>query len=314
MRAGSVGAQFVVLAVVWGASFLFMKVSLDGMSPAQVMLGRLALGAIFLAMVMAVSRRRWPRTARTWGALAVISVFLCVAPFLLYAWAGQYIPSGLSSIYNATTPIATLLVALTVLPDERLTRTRTVGLMIAAVGVVVVAAPWNALGAVQDGPVILAQLACLGACLCYGIAFVLSRRLLRANEHDPTTIAASQVGLAAVIGFMLAPFVGGFEPIRLSPSVVASMLVLGVLGTGLAYIWNTRVIAAWGATTVSTVTYVTPVVGVILGILVLGESLHWNEPAGGVLVILGILISQGRLTLRRPGRTAGQATTAVLGS
>ncbi|MET7331975.1 DMT family transporter [Nonomuraea sp. NPDC005650] len=303
-RAGSVGAQFVALAIVWGASFLFIKVSLEGLSPAQVMVGRLALGGIFLAAVMLATRRRWPRDVRTWGSLAVISVFLCVAPFLLYAWAGQYIPSGLSSIYNATTPIAALLVSLIVLPDERLTRARTAGLLIAAVGVVVVAAPWSTVGEAHGGPLFLAQLACLGANLCYGIGFVLSRRLLRTNRYDPTTIAAGQIVLAAAIGLVLAPFIGGFEPVLASPSVVTGLLALGVIGTGLAYIWNTRVIAAWGATAASTVTYVTPVVGVILGILVLGETIHWNEPAGGLLVILGILISQGRLTPRRPGRSA----------
>lgn len=279
-RAGSVGAQFVALALLWGASFLFIKVSLDGLSPAQVMLGRLALGGVFLAGVMAVTRRRWPRDARTWGALAVISVFLCVAPFSLYAWAGERIPSGLSSIYNATTPIAALLVSLVVLPDERLTRARTGGLVLAFFGVTVVAAPWSALGASGEGSFLLAQLACLGANLCYGIGFVLSRRLLRGTEHDAVTIAASQIVLATVIGFLVAPFMGGLEPVEITPSVLSSMLVLGMAGTGLAYILNTRVIAAWGATTAATVTYLTPVVGVVLGIAILGETLHWHEPAG----------------------------------
>ncbi|MFD1546407.1 DMT family transporter [Nonomuraea guangzhouensis] len=298
-RVGSVGAQFVALALLWGASFLFIKVSLDGLSPAQVMLGRLALGGVFLAGVMAVTRRRWPRDARTWGALAVISVFLCVAPFSLYAWAGERIPSGLSSIYNATTPIAALLVSLVVLPDERLTRARTGGLVLALFGVTVVAAPWSALGASGEGSFLLSQFACLGATLCYGIGFVLSRRLLRGTEQDTITIAASQIVLATVIGLFVAPFIGGLEPVEITPSVLSSMLVLGMAGTGLAYILNTRVIAAWGATTAATVTYLTPIVGVVLGIAVLGETIHWHEPAGAVLVILGILISQGRLVPRR---------------
>ncbi|GAA5016944.1 DMT family transporter [Streptomyces siamensis] len=298
-RAGSVGAQFIALALMWGASFLFIKVSLEGLSPAQVMFGRLALGAVFLAGVMAVTGRRWPRDARTWGALAVISVFLCVAPFSLYAWAGERIPSGLSSIYNATTPIAALLVSLVVLPDERLTRVRTAGLATALLGVAVVAAPWSVLGRAGDDRYVLAQLACLGANLCYGIGFVLSRRLLRGSEHDTVTIAAGQIALAAVLGLAVAPFIGGLAPVDPTPAVLAGILVLGVAGTGLAYILNTRVIAAWGATTAATVTYLTPLVGVVLGVTVLGESLHWNEPAGGALVILGILVSQGRLALRR---------------
>ncbi|MFF3934723.1 DMT family transporter [Streptomyces phaeofaciens] len=298
-RAGSVGAQFVALALLWGASYLFIKLSLDGLSPAQVMLGRLALGGAFLAAVMAVTRRRWPRDGRTWRALAAISVFLCVAPFSLYAWAGERIPSGLSSIYNATTPLAALLVSLVVLPDERLTRARAWGLVLAFLGVTVVAAPWSALGTSGDGASVAAQLACLGANVCYGIGFVLSRRLLRGTGHDTLTIAAGQVVVATAVGLLVAPFIGGLEPVRLTPSVLGGILVLGTAGTGLAYILNTRIIAAWGATTAATVTYLTPVVGVALGVLVLGETVHWREPAGAVLVVLGILVSQGRLGARR---------------
>ncbi|MGV9867695.1 DMT family transporter [Rhodococcus koreensis] len=295
-RTRQVAAQFIALSFAWGTSFLFIKVSVGGLSPAQVMIGRLTLGAAFLIAVMLFTRRRWPRDARSWGALVVISVFLCVAPFTLYAWSGQYIPSGLSSIYNATTPIAALLVSLAVLPDERLTRGRTAGLLVAAAGVLVVAAPWDIALTPEHGPVFVAQLACLGANLCYGIGFVLSRRLLRTNQHDATTIAASQICLAAVLGLAIAPFIGGLEPMDLNPPVITSMLALGVIGTGLAYIWNTRVISAWGATAASTVTYVTPIVGVVVGIFALGEVLHWNQPAGGLLVLLGILISRGRLT------------------
>lgn len=312
-RAGSVGAQFVALAVLWGASYLFMKVSLEGLSPAQVMLGRLALGGLFLAGVMAVTGRRWPRGARTWGALAAISVFLCVAPFSLYAWAGERIPSGLSSIYNATTPIAALLVSLVVLPDERLTRARVRGLLLAFLGVGVVAAPWNALGTSDGGAgaSFPAQLACLGANLCYGIGFVLSRRLLRGTGHDAVTVAAGQVAAATAVGLVVAPFIGGFEPVHVTAPVLGGILVLGTAGTGLAYILNTRIIAAWGATTAATVTYLTPVVGVVLGVLVLGETVHWHEPAGAVLVVLGILVSQGRLgrTGRRPARPGARTAS-----
>ncbi|MFO6453455.1 MULTISPECIES: EamA family transporter [unclassified Aeromicrobium] len=125
-----------------------MKLGREGLSAAQVMVGRLGLGSMLLIAIMLVTRRRWPRGARTWGSLAVIAVFLCVIPFTLYAWAGQRIPSSLSSIYNATTPIATLMVGLALLPDELLTRFRIGGLLIAACGVVVVAGPW----AIDVGP------------------------------------------------------------------------------------------------------------------------------------------------------------------
>ena len=133
---------FGLLALIWGSSFLFIKLALEGMSPVQVVVGRLGFGALTLVIVMLVTRRRWPRDRGFWARMLVVSVLLCVVPFLLFAWAGQHIPSGLSSIYNATTPIMTMLVSLVALPDERLTAMRTLGLFIAAAGVVLVGASW----------------------------------------------------------------------------------------------------------------------------------------------------------------------------
>lgn len=306
-----IGIQFVALAVVWGSSFLFIKLALDGLSPAQVAFGRLAFGAVTLALLMVITRRRWPTGVRTWAHLGVIGVLLCVVPFLLFSWAGQYIPSGLSSIYNATTPVATLLVSLALLPSERLTRPRVIGLLLAGVGVVVVAAPWRYLGSdAWSGHGLIAQAACLAATLSYGFAFAYTRRFLSTATMDPTAVAASQIGIAAVILGATMPWIG-MDAVDLSPTVLISMIVLGAVGTGLAYVWNTRIIQSWGATIASSVTYLTPVVGVLLGVLVLRETLHWHEPAGAVLVLLGVVVSQGRtrsivdwFARKRPSRAA----------
>ncbi|MBO9123736.1 MULTISPECIES: DMT family transporter [unclassified Rhizobium] len=293
-----IAARFVALALLWGASFLFIKVALDGLSPGQIMMARLVLGATFLAVVMKVTKRRWPREPSVVLALLLISVFACVLPFLLYAWAGQFLPSGLSSIYNATAPLATLLVSLLVIPEEKLVGGRIGGLAIGAIGVVVLATPWNAFTDAGGHLAPLAHLACLSANLCYGVAFTLSRKLLKSGRYDATTIAAGQIGIAAVLGLLLAPFVGGLEPVRLTIPIIASMALLGFLGTGIAYIWHTDIIAMWGAAPAATVTYAVPMVGVVLGILLLGERLHWNEPLGGLLILGGLLMTQGRFTGR----------------
>ena len=290
----SVAAQFAALALVWGGSFLFVRLALRGISPVQVAVGRLILGAIILALIMIVTNRRWPRDPRTLGNLAVVAVLLGVFPFLLFAWAGQYLPSGLSSIYNATTPIMTLLVSIVALPNERFTRARSIALGLGAIGVLVLAAPWRIDSDLTDRKQLLAQLACLGATACYGMGFVYMRRFISGSSYDTVTIAATQVGIGAVIMLCASPFIAR-TPVDLSPKVVFSMLALGIGGTGIAYIWNTNIVKSWGATTASTVTYVIPIVGVALGFLVLDERLHWNEPIGAVIVVLGILISQGRL-------------------
>ena len=287
---------FGLLALIWGSSFLFIKLALEGMSPVQVVVGRLGFGALTLVIVMLVTRRRWPRDRGFWARMLVVSVLLCVVPFLLFAWAGQHIPSGLSSIYNATTPIMTMLVSLVALPDERLTAMRTLGLFIAAAGVVLVAAPWTI--NFDNGPTsLLAQLACLCATLCYGLGIVAMRRLIRNRSEDATTIATVQVVIGAAVAGLLVPFFG-LAPMRLDASVIIGIVLLGALGTGVAYVWSTRVVQEWGATRASTVTYLTPIVGVVLGMLVLGERLHWNEPVGGVVVLLGVLLAQGLLAAR----------------
>src|SRR3954468_1161386 len=120
--------MFAALAATWGASFLFIKVGLEGLTPGQVVWGRLVLGALALLVISAATRTRLPRDPRVWGHLLVVALLLCVLPFSLFAWAELRVSSSLASILNATTPLQTMLVALVALPQERLTRERAVGL------------------------------------------------------------------------------------------------------------------------------------------------------------------------------------------
>ena len=297
----NVALQFVALSLVWGGNFLFVRLALRGISPAQVAVGRLVLGAVTLTLIMIVTGRRWPRDPRMLGSIAVVSVFLGVFPFLLFAWAGQHLPSGLSSIYNATTPIMTILVSIAALPSERLTRMRSTALALGALGVLVLMAPWRIDSDLTNRTQLLAQLACLGATACYGLGFVYMRRFVSGSSHDTVTIAATQIGIGAIIMLLVSPLVAR-STVNLTPKVVLSMLALGIAGTGVAYIWNTNIVKSWGATSASTVTYVIPIVGVALGFLVLDERLHWNEPGGAVIVVTGILISQNRISAVRSRR------------
>lgn len=309
-------AQYLAAALVWGSSFLFMKVALDGLSPTQVASGRLWLGALAMVVVMVVLRRPWPRGWRTWGHLSVLGVFLCVVPFELFAWAGQYLASGLSSILNATTPLMTSLAVAALLPAERLTARQRLGLVVGGVGVVVVMGPWTYLGSGSVDASFPAVLACLGATACYGIGMTYLRRFVIPLRLPSESVAAGQILVAALVVLLAAPVVAT-GPVTLTWPIVLSMVALGALGTGLAYVWNTRVVVAWGAQRASTVTYLTPVVGVLLGILVLGERLHWYEPVGGLLVVLGIVVAQraarpaAAAVPVAPGPAAGAAVTTV---
>ncbi|MFD4671292.1 DMT family transporter [Lentzea sp. NPDC058450] len=300
---GKLTVQFALLALAWGASFLFIKIGLEGLSPAQVVLGRLVTGAAALAVIAAVTRQRLPREPVVWAHLTAVAVLLCVVPFLLFAWAEQHVDSGLASIYNATTPLMTMLVALVALPGERLTRSGLAGLAVGFAGVLVVLAPWQ--GSAEG--TLAAQAACLAATSCYGLAFVYLRRFVSPLGLPTVAVTTVQVGVGAVLMLAAAPFVA-ISPVQLSWRVVLSVTVLGVVGTGLAYVWNTNVVAGWGATTAATVTYLTPVVGVALGIVVLGERLSWHEPVGALVVLLGMALVQRRTGAATQRRRAKNRT------
>ncbi|MET9695249.1 DMT family transporter [Streptomyces sp. NPDC006514] len=285
---------YLALSLTWGSSFFFIKISVEGMSPGQLVLGRLVLGALTLNLILLVTGRRWPAEPRLIGHLAVVAFLLCVLPLLLFAWAGQSIPSGLSSIYNATTPLMTMVIGLAMIPQERMNAMRSSGVVVGALGITVVLAPWDLVGSLSElsgtGP---AQFACLVGTASYGLAFTYLRRNVSGrHNHDAVAIAAVQVALAAGMMLVVSPlFVA--SPTQLRPRTILSVLVLGILASGIAYIWNTFIVERWGATLASTVTYISPLVGILLGILVLGEHITWNQPTGALIVVLGILLSQG---------------------
>jgi drug/metabolite transporter (DMT)-like permease len=282
---------FLALSLVWGSSFLFIKVGLQGFAPTQLVLARILLGAVTLAVIMTVTRRRWPREPKVWAHMIVVGTFFCAVPFTLFAWAEQYVPSSLASIYNATTPIMTLLLTPLMLRSERLSGSRIMGLVVGIVGVVVLTGPWQLIGSGDIATTLPAQLACLGATVSYGFAGLYLRRFVSGLPYDAVTLSSVQLAMAAGVVLLIAPF-DARGPIALNLPVVSSVVALGILGTGIAYVWYTRVLRDWGPVRASTVTYLAPVVGVVLGVLVLGETVQWYEPVGGLIVIAGIVTSQ----------------------
>lgn len=293
----SIAVQFVLCGVIWGSSFLFMKVALTGISPTQVAWSRLILGALTLGIFVALRRDRFPRRLVVWAHMTVLAVSFCVIPFLLFSWAQQHVTSGLASIYNATTPIMTALMAWAVFRVEKLKPMQIAGILVGIFGVMVIIAPWQGLDFSQS---LAAQLAILGATACYGFSLAYMRRFTSNTGMTALMFSFLNIGLGAAIMLLLTPVLV-LSPVRLDPWIIGSIALLGCLGTGVAYIWNQNTLRAWGPTRASTVTYITPVVGVLLGVLILGETLTWNEPVGAVIVFLGILLAQDRL--RFGGRT-----------
>lgn len=287
--------QLLLLALIWGASFMFIKVEIDaGIAPVHVAWLRCVFGAAALLAILAVTRDHLPRDRRLWRHLAVIAVLMNAVPFFLFAYGETKVSSLLAGIVNGITPLLTLLFSMAVLPDERPTRTKVAGLVVGFAGVLVVLAPWQGLGRGSTA----GTLACLGAAACYGLAFPYLRRHLTGRPESAVAISAAQVGLAAVMLALMAPF--GALPDELPGAKVwLSVLALGALGTGVAYVLNFNVVRAAGAQTGSMVTYLVPVFAVGFGVAILGETISWQEPVGGLLIIAGVALAQG-LLFRQP--------------
>ena len=293
---------FFALGLIWGCSFLFIKLGLEALTPVGVAFVRLVVGSVTLLTIVRVTGTSLPRSRKTWGYLALVGLLFCAIPFTLFAWGETQVSSILAGIINACTPLATLVVVLAAFPEERPTRQRIVGLVIGFVGVLIVVGVWEGLG----GGELLGVLACIAAITCYGLAFPLTRRHLVRTGDGPIAIAAGQVTLAALF---LVPVVAvewalGSPFVTAPPSAttVLGMLALGGLGSGVAYVLNTHIVSVAGGTVASSVTYVTPLVSVAAGALLLAEPLNWHEPVGGAVVLLGVAVSQGRIPLPAPLR------------
>jgi drug/metabolite transporter (DMT)-like permease len=250
-RSSLITLQFLGMGLAWGASFLFMKVALDGVSFGQVAWSRLILGGLTLGLIVLASRPRvnggpvLPREGIVWLHFLVIAITGCLVPHLLFAWAEQYVSSGLASIYNAVTPIMTALMATVAFRVEKLGRDRLIGVLMGILGVVVIIAPWQYSQLTGD---LWGQLACLGAATCYGFTFGYTRKYLSGRPIAGTTFAFLNIGLAGALMLLLTPVLA-WQAVSLTTPIVLSLLTLGVLGTGFAYIWHINVLRAWGPTT-----------------------------------------------------------------
>lgn len=280
-------AELGLLAVIWGFSFVLIKVGDSSLAPVQVALGRMAVGAATLLVLVAIRRERLPRDPRVWAHLAAAALLLNAAPFTLFAYGELGVSSVVAGIWNATAPLWTLLVAMAVLPDERPTPPRLAGLGIGFAGVLVVLGAWRGVGGALAGNAL-----CMAAACCYGLGFPYVRRHLGGRPESALSLSAAQLVCGTAELALVTPFVTHAPASLPPPDVVAAVLALGAFGTGVAYVLNYGIVRAAGATVASTVTYLVPVCSTVAGVVVLHEPLTWNQPAGAAIVLLGAAAAQ----------------------
>jgi drug/metabolite transporter (DMT)-like permease len=281
------------LAVIWGSSFFLIKIALESFGPLQITWGRVFFGASAVVLVLVIQRGRLPAFGPIWGHVAIVGLTTNVIPFSLFGWAELRVSSVLAGLFNAATPLFTALFALLIVPSERLSRQRLVGLVVGFGGVMLVMGVWRGVSGDFAG-----SLACLGATVCYGIGVPWTRRFLSGRPEGGMSIIAAQLICSTVMMTVLClVFARHFAEVTLS--AVGSVVLLGVLATGLAFVWSFRVIALAGSVVGASVTYATPLVSTFLGIVVLDEAVTWNQPVGAAVVLLGAALVQGLIGRRR---------------
>lgn len=275
------------MALIWGSSFLFTELSLRflpffGVAFWRTLLGGLAMFVLVFALKLALPK------GKQWFHLWVAGLFMSAIPFSLFSFAQQSTTSSLAAIIGAGTPMFTLLAILTIYRTEKVTVLATLGLGIGMIGVAITLGIWEGFG--ENDP--LAIMALVLATVSYGLGTPYIRKFVTPMNLHGTSSAAVQVTSSAIT--LLPLYLMSPQLFTQAPTLesLLAILALGILGSGFAYRLFHDVIKAAGSTIASTVTFTNPVVATVLGILLLGEELHWYEPLGGLIVILGAYLAQ----------------------
>jgi drug/metabolite transporter (DMT)-like permease len=290
---------FLALGFMWGSSYLFIKLAVDDFGTFTIVAIRLAIGAVFLWTVIRAAGQELPRERRIYGHLVVMAIVNIVIPFALITWAEQSVDSSIAAILTAAVPLWAIVIAPLYLHDEPIRLNGIIGLAVGFFGVVVLTSRGLESGRGSD---IAGEIALLGASLSYAVGAVYSRRHMRGVR--PMIPAVFQVTFAMLIAGTIALFLERPWEARPDLEAVFSMIWLGIVGSGAAYLVNFRLLEAWGATRTTLVAYVIPVVGIVLGYLVLQEPVDARLLVGTALVIGGVGLVNSRWGRRRLfGRT-----------
>ncbi len=285
-------ACIFLLGALWGPSFLFIKVALEGgMPPLSIAALRVGIAAIFLWIFIALRGIELPTSAKVYFHTAVIAIFSLALPFILINLAEQYIDSALAGIINGLTPIATTLLAHLLIHDEKLNRNRIIGITLGLIGFLLLLLP-----TLLTKEIIADTLSIIGvgiAALSYAVGIIYGRMFL----HTTRTLAlpALQVSFAALYLIPIALFFDGIIPFaEISQSAWISVILLAFLGTACAFIVYFYVLQHYGAVALGTSVFLLPIFAIIFGVIFLGESLSWIIYAGTLLILSGMKLVHGR--------------------
>ncbi len=280
----------MLLALIWGASFLSTRIALDEIGPLTVVAHRVFWAMLILWSAVALLRLPIPRQPRVWGAFVAMGVLNNAIPFTLLSWGQLHIASGLTSILNAATAIFGVLAAAIFFADERITTRKAIGVSLGFAGVATAIGLENLRSFDIRS---LAQLAVIGATISYALASVWGRKML--SGQPPQVAAAGMVTGAAIFMVPLAWTVEGPMTLDLRMPTLLAIAYFAIMGTALAYLLYYRVLAMAGSGNLMLVTLLVSPIAILLGVLVLEETLRPAAYAGFTLLALGLLVLDGRI-------------------
>lgn len=297
-----------LLGIMWGSSYAFIKLGVQTLPTFTLIASRLAIGLTLLVTVVVLSRAKLPRNPKTYLHLFVMAAINIVIPFTLITTAEKSVDSNIAAILNGSVPLIVIVLAALVFHDEPITLNRLAGIAIGYVGVIVLVAPGLLSGTANSA--ISGEVALVGSTVAYGVGAVYSRMMLRGLGLAPVIPAVFQVGFAfLMIGALSLVFEHPFQVAWNSNALIA-VVWLGLLGSGLAYLVQFRLLTRIGATGTSQVAYLLPVVGLVSGALMFGETIDAQVLIGTALILGGVALVNARYGERRLfGRAAPAAAS-----
>ncbi|MBR9727925.1 DMT family transporter [Shewanella intestini] len=288
---GKVWLMLIVLSVLWGGSFFFIGVAVKALPALTIVTLRVTIAAIALWLFILILRLQVPKNPQVWLAFIGMGILNNVIPFGLIVWGQTHIASGLASILNAMTPIFAVLAAAFLLPDEKPSPLKLIGVLLGFIGVVIMIG----VPALSDSAHLWAELAIVAAAMSYALAGIYGRRFT-ALGVNPIITAAGQVTASAMVLLPMALVVDGTSSLLLANgNTWGAIIALAVVSTSVAYVLYFKILALAGATNVLLVTLLVPVSAVLLGTFILGETLGVIHLIGMGLIALGLSAIDGRL-------------------
>ncbi|MHB1734468.1 MAG: DMT family transporter [Ferrimicrobium acidiphilum] len=269
------------LSLIWGCSFIFIKVGIESFSPLELALLRTLLGSIVIFAVVHAKKLPSPHSFGVWWKLAVAAAISNTIPYILFAYGETHISAILAGLLNAMTPLITFPVAIAAGIEHSSSR-RILGLVLGFIGVLIVVG----IGGNIASESLLGSGACLLAAAFYGVGFVFVRKTITMTDETRLGLAGGQLLMATLEAFVVLPlFWHGAQAVN--PRSIVAVLLLGVMGTGFAYVLSYSLIHRVGALGASLAPLIMPIFSTVAGVLVLQERLIWYQPIGAALILVG---------------------------